>query len=145
MKRNALKWTVIGGAMAIIVMYGIEMSSSGIERIYGPMEGGSEYTEYATPLETTSPAEELMNIQQQKIAQLEKDLAELKRLSAAGGSYASKATEELPLMNDRLPGVPLETSQPAVNRIADSTSGLLQNMSSNGIRMVVSIFDGLTK
>ena len=35
--------------MAIIVMYGIDMSSAGIERIYGPIEGAESevYRNYA--------------------------------------------------------------------------------------------------
>ncbi|WP_141506096.1 hypothetical protein [Paenibacillus luteus] len=146
MKRNALKWTVLGGAMAVIIMYGIDMSTSGIERIYGPMDGSSEYTENILPEETTDPVDERMSEQQQKIAKLEQELAELKRLTLAGEeAYPLETDNELPLVNDRLPGVPIENKQPAVNKIADSTSGLLQNMSSEGIRMVVSIFDGLTK
>lgn len=145
MKRNTLKWVLLGGVIAIIVMYGIDMSSAGIERIYGPMEGGNEYTENVQPEEKADPAKELATVQQQKIAQLEKELEELKRLAAKGAENASEHDEGLPVENERLPGVPLENEQPAVNRIADSTSGLLQNMSSEGIRMVVSIFDGLTK
>ncbi|CAM4311410.1 hypothetical protein L1N85_20745 [Paenibacillus alkaliterrae] len=149
MKRNALKWTVLGGALAIIVMYGIEMSSSGIEEIYGPIEAGNEYIENVQPEPSAHPEpDHALNQQQQKIAQLEKELAEIKRLAAMSDDAYNLKPEpvaDLPSENVRLPGVPLETEQPAVNRIADSTSGLLQNMSSEGIRFVVSIFDGLTK
>lgn len=146
MKRNALKWTVLGGAMAIIVMYGIDMSSAGIERIYGPIEGAASNTEVVQPEPTANPVNEFAIAQQQKIAQLEKELAELKRLAAlAEDDYSPESDGSLPIEYERLPGVPLEVDQPAVNRIADSTSGLLQNMSSEGIRMVVSIFDGLIK
>lgn len=146
MKRNTLKWTVLGGAMAIIIMYGIDMSSAGIERIYGPVEGTDEYTETAAPEETVKPRNEFAVSQQKKIAELEKELAELKRLaSLAEAEYSPVPTESIVNENDRLPGVPTPNDQPAVNRIADSTSGLLQNMSSEGIRMVVSIFDGLIK
>lgn len=146
MKRNALKWTVIGGALAIIILYGIDMSSAGIERIYGPIEGADEYAEAVQPEPSTDAISDFALDQQQKIAQLEKELAEIKRLAVlAEGSDLAGRTESLPEENERLPGVPLEADQPAVNRIADSTSGLLQSMSSEGIRFVVSIFDGLTK
>ncbi|HTG69785.1 MAG TPA: hypothetical protein VL921_11035 [Candidatus Udaeobacter sp.] len=151
MKRNTLKWTVLGGAMAIIIMYGIDMSSAGIERIYGPVEGADEYTEAASPEETVNPRNELAAAQQKKIAQLEKELEELKRLASlaeaaeAEHSPVPAPAESIAAENERLPGVPTPNDQPAVNRIADSTSGMLQNMSSEGIRMVVSIFDGLIK
>ncbi|MEV5028658.1 hypothetical protein [Paenibacillus sp. LPE1-1-1.1] len=148
MKRNALKWTVLGGALAIIVMYGIDMSSHGIERIYGPVEDADEYTENIQPEVTVNPnpEESFETEQQKKIAELEKELEELKKMASRGDSENSSETaENTSDVNERLPGVPLQDDQPAVNRIADSTSGLLQNMSSEGIRMVVSIFDGLTK
>lgn len=146
MKRNALKWTVIGGALAVIILYGIDMSSAGIERIYGPMEGVDAYAETVEPEPTANAATDFVRAQQQKIAQLEKELAEVKRLTAlAEGSELPEQSGSIPEENERLPGVPLEVDQPAVNRIADSTSGLLQSMSSEGIRFVVSIFDGLTK
>ncbi|MDQ8736737.1 hypothetical protein [Paenibacillus sp. LHD-38] len=146
MKSNALKWTVLGGALAIIVMYGIDMSSHGIERIYGPIEGADEYTENLQPEVTVTPVETFETEQQQKIAKLEKELEELKRIaSGVDSEYPAETADKSPELNERLPGVPLQNDQPAVNRIADSTSGLLQNMSSEGIRMVVSIFDGLTR
>ncbi|OME86777.1 hypothetical protein BK120_07550 [Paenibacillus sp. FSL A5-0031] len=145
MKRNALKWTVLGGALAIIIMYGIDMSSSGIERIYGPIEGSSGYTEIPQTEQNVQPVNDFQKEQQQKIAQLEQELKELKRLAAYDGDTTGETAETFPAENERMPGLPLKSDQPAVNKIADSTSGLLQNMSSEGIRMVVSIFDGLTK
>lgn len=146
MKRNALKWTVLGGALAVIILYGIDMSSAGIERIYGPMEGSDEYAGTVQPEAAVSPVQEFSSEQQKKIALLEQELAELKRLaSLAEDDYAPAPAASVSAQNERLPGVPTQNDQPAVNRIADSTSGLLQNMSSEGIRMVVSIFDGLTK
>ncbi|MGG1635849.1 hypothetical protein MHH56_20365 [Paenibacillus sp. FSL K6-3182] len=145
MKRNALKWTVLGGALAIIIMYGIDMSSSGIERIYGPIEGSSGYTEIPQTEQNVQPVNDFQKEQQQKIAQLEQELKELKRLAAYDDETIGETAETFPAENERMPGLPLKSDQPAVNKIADSTSGLLQNMSSEGIRMVVSIFDGLTK
>jgi len=145
-KRTALKWTVLGGAMAVIIMYGIEMSSSGIERIYGPIEGGNGYSDIEQAEQYVQPANDFQKEQQQKIAQLEQELKELKRLATNGENGGSTETAETsPIEKERMPGLPLKNDQPAVNKIADSTSGLLQNMSSEGIRMVVSIFDGLTK
>ncbi|NIK77367.1 hypothetical protein FHS15_002503 [Paenibacillus castaneae] len=139
MRRNSLKWTVVGGALAIIIMYGIEMSSSGIERVYGPLDS-EPYTDTVT-LEPSVKVNEHLLAQQKKIAQLERELAELKRQSILAASSYGNLTD----VNERLPGIPVQAEQTTVNRIADSTSGLLQNMSSEGIKMVVSIFDGLTK
>jgi hypothetical protein len=69
-----------------------------------------------------------------RIAELEKELDDIRRI-AYGDDYVNG--------NERLPGMPVEDEQAAVNKIADSTSGLLQTASSKGIRFVVSLFDGL--
>lgn len=138
MRRNPFKWMVLGGILAIVVMYGIEMSSSGIERVYGPLDDPDPYIEEVSTKPAANTVKEHLKAQQQKIAKLERELAELKQMTITG-------EEETTDFNDRLPGVALEAEQPAVNRIADSTSGLLKNMSSEGIRLVVSLFDGLIK
>lgn len=147
MRRNGMKWTLLGGALAIIILYGIDVSSRGIERIYGPIEGAGEYTERQEPQQAETPDDGFETEQQRKIAKLEKELEELKKMAEGGSADDASAYEDEGMLdvNERLPGLPAENDQPAVNRIADSTSGLLQNMSSEGIRMVVSIFDGLTK
>ena len=46
--------------------------------------------------------------------------------------------------NERLPGVPDMTSDSGVNKLADGTAGMLQSMSSKGIRMIVSFFESVT-
>lgn len=152
MKRSTFKWMVLGGALAIIVMYGLEISTAGIGRVYGPVEPGGQAYEQAQPEQTAAGNPE-DDRTRQKIEQLEKELAELKKL--ASGEEASRPEAEpepeketagtLPADDERLPGIPAADDQSAVNRIADSTSGLLQNMSNEGIRFVVSIFDGLIK
>ncbi|MCR2803206.1 hypothetical protein [Paenibacillus soyae] len=128
MKGNAWKWLAIGGALAIVVLFGIEMTSSGIERIYGPIEGEASYgtgTGLASQEERGSYESET----DKRIAQLEKELEEIRRAYGYNG--------------ERLPGMPNEDEAPAVNKLADSTSGMLQSASSKGIRFVVDLFDGL--
>jgi hypothetical protein len=148
MRKNPFKWVIIGGALAVIVMYGLELSTSGIERVYGPVEGGQGYV--SVPLQQGSAeqaADDELTYQEKKIAKLERELEELKRAAAKGNreqtDYPGPETEWAE--EERLPGIPLDDSQPTVNQLADSTSSLLQNMSSGGIRFIVSIFDGLTE
>lgn len=152
MKRSTFKWMVLGGALAIIVMYGLEISTAGIGRVYGPVEPGSQAYEEAQP-EQAAAGNSADDRTLQKIEQLEKELAELKKMAAgeeASGTDSEPEPERgplgaLPADEDRLPGIPAADDQSTVNRIADSTSGMLQNMSNEGIRIVVSIFDGLIK
>jgi hypothetical protein len=151
MKKGALKWTLLGGAIVFIVLYGIEMSSSGIERINGSFEETESGSGYYDEYESDGTQE---NIEQQdenlvyarKIEQLERELEETKRLLTKAGKADAGAGESTGVdENERLPGIPLQENEPAVDKLAESASGMLQSVSSGGIRFVVSIFDGLTK
>lgn len=128
MKGNAWKWLAIGGALAILVMFGLEMTSSGIERVYGPIEGEAPY-EADSGIAAEEGSGRYETETDKRIAQLERELEEIRRAYGYDG--------------ERLPGVPYEDGQPAVNKLADSTSGMLQSASSKGIRFVVGLFDGL--
>ncbi|REK77432.1 translation initiation factor 2 [Paenibacillus paeoniae] len=125
MRGNAWKWLAIGGAIALLVMFGLEMSTTGIERIYGPIDG-SEYTVGTGNSGYVSETDK-------RITELERELEEIRRI-AYGNGYEGEGA--------RLPGMPLQNDQPAVNKLADSTSGLLQTASSKSIRFVVGLFDG---
>ncbi|MDQ0111738.1 hypothetical protein [Paenibacillus harenae] len=148
MKRNALKWTILGGAIVFIVLYGIEMSSAGLERINGTFEeteSGSLYEENAVAEENSQQNDE-NSVYARKIEELERELEETKRLLTKAGVGESEAGKS-PVIdeNERLPGIPVQEDAPAVDKLAESASGMLQSVSSGGIRFVVSIFDGLTK
>ena len=126
---NRKTWTLflLGVAIAFIVLFGMEMSTSGIERIYGPLDGSEQYAYDAEDRVYASETD-------RRIAELEKELDDIRRI-AYGDEYAGE--------HGRLPGMPVEDDQAAVNKIADSTAGLLQTASSKGIRFVVSLFGGL--
>lgn len=128
MRHNPWKWLAIGGALTFLVIFGMEMSTTGIERIYGPIEGGENVTLESERIIHKTDTE-------QRIAQLERELEEIRKI-AYGDDYLLKSG------NPRLIGMPYETEQPAVNKLADTTSSLLQSASSKGIRFVVSLFDG---
>ena len=142
MRRNGWKWAVLGGALTFLILYGIEVSTAGIERIYGPIEG-QPATQNETVRREPSNVEVIMSETDRKIAALERELAELKRLASGGGDFTAGSGSSSG-DNPRLPGIPYVADQPPVQKLADSTSSLLQSMSTNGIRFVVSIFDGLT-
>lgn len=127
MNRKTWKVLLLGVTIAFIVLFGMEMSTSGIERIYGPMDGSEPYGYSREDRVYASETD-------RRIAELERELDDIRRI-AYGGEYAGE--------HDRLPGMPVEDEQAAVNKIADSTAGLLQTASSKGIRFVVSLFDGL--
>ncbi|GKU79742.1 translation initiation factor 2 [Paenibacillus sp. L3-i20] len=129
MRRNPWKWLLLGGALTFIVLFGLEMSNTGIERIYGPIEG-EEMIEIA-PEDSTYESDT-----ERRIAELEEELKQIRQIA-----YEDESNLETD--HPRLPGIPYEENDAAVNKIADSTSGLLQSASSSGIRFVGSLFEGL--
>lgn len=151
-RSNAWKWLIIGSAITIIALYMLEMTSSGIERVYGPLDGtatAAQSIEEAglIPIEREAP-EAASNLQtnetvkqgqasgsaiEREIAVLEEEIAELKRLALL------KEKEELQqklLLNE-------DASKPAVNRFADSTSEVLQNASSSGLQFIANLFSNV--
>ncbi|MFD0958610.1 hypothetical protein [Paenibacillus chungangensis] len=129
MRRNRWKWIGFGVALAFLIIYGIELSTTGIERIHGPLaEEDRTYIQYKEEVTSTSDERKL----EDRIEELERDLEYLKR----GGRMPVDA-------NSRWPGLPYESDEPVVNRLADSTSELLENASSSGIRFIASLFNGL--
>ncbi|MUT66643.1 hypothetical protein [Paenibacillus sp. NEAU-GSW1] len=145
MKRSAWKWTILGGVLVFIVLYAMEMSQTGIERIYGPIEGGE--TSITLPSSSayngtsSAPREQaeqdaadtgLSDEAERKIASLEQELAEVREIAERGAR------------KERLPGIDGDPSEPTVNKLADGTAGFLQSFSSGGIEFVVSLFDKVT-
>lgn len=140
MKRNGWKWALLGGAFVFIVLYGIEMSTAGIERIHGPMNEGA--APLASPIAGQDDVLPLTysSETERKIIALEKELAEIRMLAAR--DELSRLSNEV---NPRLLGMPYDDGEPPVNKLADSTSSLLQSVSSNSIRFVASLFEGFIK
>lgn len=148
---KAWKWLILGGALTVILLYMLEMTTTGIERIYGPLDETAAAaqspisTEHSStgliPIQTndrqqesTGAASAKGSIQgsaiDQEIAALEAEIAELKRLALL------KEKEELQqklLINE-------DAAKPAVNRMADSTSEVLQSASSTGLQFIANLF-----
>ncbi|GLX69192.1 hypothetical protein [Paenibacillus glycanilyticus] len=140
--KGALKWVLLGGVLVFIVLYGIEMSSSGIERIYGPIDnkGTSAIMSEDNAYNQTAADEEQVNAgtsglskeADRKIAQLEKELQEVRKIAEQNARH------------ERLPGISSDSGEPTVNKVADGTAGLLQSVSNSGIRFIASLFGSVT-
>ncbi|SEN07915.1 hypothetical protein [Paenibacillus sp. OV219] len=155
MRKNSMKMVIVGATAALVIMFGIDLASSGIERIYGPVDGGNgatavnpqtSMTSKQLPADTSSTVTEQEQLPENQIyivperrtvadAQHGRTDEEVRR------AYERKLQEEL---NKRLPGVPDLKSESTVNKVADGTAGVLQSVSSKGIRMVVSFFESVT-
>ncbi|WP_341278435.1 hypothetical protein [Paenibacillus sp. FSL H8-0537] len=148
-RRDAFKWAIIGGVLVFVILYGIEMSSSGIERIYGPIEEtgassvmpadaiirqGAETGVSGTAVPETQSIAGMSDAASRKISELERELAEVRELA-----------EQNALYGDRLPGMPYENQEPSVNKLADGTAGLLQSFSTGSMEFIVDLFEKVTK
>ncbi|SDW89445.1 hypothetical protein [Paenibacillus sp. CF384] len=159
MRRQSMKMALVGGAVALIILFGIDMASSGIERVYGPVEGSVQAVNpagYSSSMLTdseevsrVSDAPEVTNIAQLPENQVDQTTQRRTVADAQHGrteeeirqEYERKLQEEL---NKRLTGLPDLRSDATVNKVADGTAGVLQTVSAKGIRMVVSFFESVT-
>lgn len=126
MKRQSWKWLLLGGALTFLILFGMELSTKGVENIYGPLETETGYAPPSGEVQYASDTD-------RRIAELERELAEIRELTYEGSRWREE---------ERLPGMPYREDHPAVNKLADSTAGMLQNASSKGMRFVVSLFEG---
>ena len=118
----------------------LEMTTTGIERVYGPLAplqsvGLQPNEAYQAPTATTERLETIiidpsLSPIDQEIAALEQEVARLKKKTLEN--------EKLQLQSQLL--LNEAAQQPAVNRLADTTSGVLQNASSSGIQYIAQLF-----
>jgi len=121
MGRFTIRFALFGLLVALCILYGIEMATSGIERIQGPLSGQQQ--------EQSEPLEQAQN----DVKKPEKETPE-------------KEDRQEPAATQPQPQ-PLKRSgkEPSVDVLADHTADVLQAVSSGGIRFIVSIFDAITQ
>lgn len=139
------KWLLLGSACTILILYMLELTSTGIERVYGPMGTEENYTLQLNPNYSGDVANESFDEQQmlapptvdsnaspldQEIANLEHEIALLKKQALE--------QEKIKLQNQLL--LNENADEPAVNQFADKTSGVLQEASSSGLKVVAKFF-----
>ncbi|MCQ6558366.1 hypothetical protein [Paenibacillus mendelii] len=158
MRRQPMKWALVGGMVVLVVMFGIDLASSGVERIYGPMDRGSgtsvgrlTYDDVESgrsqvdsePYRDEYDAGDLLPEERDlTTSRSARSVEEAARLRDRQGAYEDDYMAELD--NERLPGIPDMREDSTVNKLADGTAGILQSLSSQGIRFVVSFFESVT-
>lgn len=151
MRNQALKWAVIGGVLVAVLMFGIEMSGSGIERVYGPVEGDTSVSVTRYAVDPAVLAREKAAAEYEKaLLDLQKKFGVVSKDSQQDGSGAGLNADPAagPITtsgNERLPGLPNTSEDTGVNRFADTAADLLQAASSSGIHFIVGLFDSVTK
>jgi len=136
MRKQPWKYGMLGALVVVAVLYGIELTSQGLADVYGPLDRGTapqvQQDIETQPIET--PVGESPEPAQQPITEV-------------GGEGAGASREPLAEQGEQpgpLPAAPPPAGESSVNRLADGTAGLLQSVTSGGIRLVVSMFEAIT-
>jgi len=139
MRKGGWKWALAGGAIALLIVYGLDSADSGIENVYGPVgEGAQAHAVNDNNATLQSGPASGRNDDDRMYDEAGE--------AAADGYGQQRETASVPQRyapQGRLPGVPYDTSEPAVNKLADGAAGVLQSVSSSGIKLFVSVFDGI--
>lgn len=133
MSKDGIKLLVLAGAVAFAVLYGMELASSGIASVYGPMETSAADTK------STSTNDDAWTLPPRKT-----DTAPSSR---HGNSRTDSAADDGAYVYEweaDWEAVPRQTRKPIVDRISGKTAEALHDLSSGGIRFVVTLFDRIT-
>ncbi|MCD9023026.1 hypothetical protein [Cohnella silvisoli] len=131
MRRDSFKLLILAGIVAFAVLYGMDLSSKGIANVNGPLstESPSSETQTSADGEWTLPNTD-------KTQQSNKNEA---------SSVARQPVDDTPFYNwDEEQLIPRNDRKPIVDRVSGTTAKVLHELSRNGIRMVVSLFDKVT-
>jgi hypothetical protein len=115
MAKDSVKLLLLAGMISFAVLYGMELSSRGIHKVYGPLD----------PSQTQQPA------------QVPAKGEEIWRLppSGDGNGVLSESPAE---------PIPSSGRKPMVDRVSGTAAETLHRLSSGGMRFVVSLFDRVT-
>lgn len=136
MRRDTMKLLVFAGIVAFAVLYGMELSSKGIEDVNGPWS-----TESTTSPVSPSIDQEVVNEDEEWTLPEPEPKSESKRTSEV-----ESPVDDTPFYDweEEEYGIPRNDRKPLVDRLSGKTAEVLHDLSRNGIRAVVSLFDRVT-
>lgn len=141
MKKSVWRWIGLGAAISLMLVYFIELTSNGLQRMDGQAQIQAAYEQSIeqnqiamTPITSISNESIIMPKQaptslEEEIARLEAEVLALKKQAL---QKEKQQLEQLLLNND--------VDRSNVNRLADSTSGALQQLSSSSMQFVAEMF-----
>lgn len=150
--RRPWQYTLLGAAIAFFVLYGIELSSDGIEDVYGPLERQA-------PAGARLPAADSLPAGRQQTERYGIPAGQGEDAAAPGPDIRARGAETSGWLADehgfyeygneteygQYPDYGTAPGGGAVGRLADGTAGVLQSVSNGGIRLIVSLFESVTR
>ncbi|MDK8181025.1 hypothetical protein [Paenibacillus sp. UMB4589-SE434] len=136
------------GLLALGIWIGMELTQSGIERVYGPMATTSQQTvqsiqdtQHAQTRDITLPADR-KSIQEGSRTKSQRTDEEVWTEDENREDGSSPVGVHEPDIQRESNSQPPAEDAP-VNKLADKTAGILQQLSEAGIQAVVGLFSGL--
>lgn len=122
MRRDSLRLLLLAGVVAFAVLYGMDLSSRGINRVYGPLD--------------QQPSAD-MRSQQQRTEDGDWTLPPRRTTDRSQPNATERSIDQEPV-------IPRNDSQPLIDRVSGTAAETLHGLSSGGIRFIVSLFDKVT-
>jgi hypothetical protein len=135
MRRDTFKLLVLAGIVAFAVLYGMDLSSKGIEDVNGP---------WVSPSPTI--AKQQTSTEEEWTLPSPTPTRSTTRGKKTVSSDTSKPVDDTPYYNwdEEKFGIPRIDHKPIVDRVSGKTAEVLHDLSRNGIKIVVSIFNRVT-
>ena len=121
MRRDSFRLLLLAGVVVFAILYGMDLSSRGINRVYGPLD---EQPDGINP-----------RTQQQQQSDSGDWTLPPQRTTDRQSSLSGR--------NQNLV-IPRHDSEPLIDRVSGATAETLHGLSSGGIRFIVSLFDKVT-
>jgi hypothetical protein len=137
MRRDTFKLLVFAGIVAFAVLYGMELSSKGIQDVRGSWDSGSQAVNSTDGQTGANEAWVLPAPSKKQTVSKVESTASASRKTIDDTLYYDWENEEF--------GIPRIDRKPIVDRVSGKTAGVLHDLSKNGIKMVVSIFSKVTE
>src|SRR5688572_21743379 len=133
MRKDSFKLFLFAAIMAFAVLYGMELSSKGIENVNGTMTSDETVNEQTAdddewPVPTKRPTQR-----------------EQAELTPSDEPSDDRDADQSPYWDDPGYDIPRNDSNPIVDRVSGTTAQVLHDLSRGGIKFVVSIFESMTE
>lgn len=115
MRKDTFRLVMLIGAIGFAVLYGMELASTGIQRVHGPLEAPAA----VTPVPSASEEEDEWRLPPRRMVPPE---------YVPNEPYV----------------IPRSGSEPLIDRLSSATAETLHHISSGGIRFIVSLFEKFT-
>lgn len=134
MRRDTIKLLAFAGIIAFAVLYGMELTSKGIQDVNGSFDARSRI----------EPLDEEEVWQTQSSAQSRREQSN--KPASTKPPVQTDAPDQEPSYDwdEELMDIPRDDRRPIVDRVSGKTGEVLNDLSRSGIRAVVSLFDQLT-